>query len=412
MKNNYHEYSLEDLIEDRSFVAWTLKKENDSEWKSFIEDHPEFRSTAIKAREIILLLRDTYEVLDEESVLEMWQNIDRFDHMHQQKARSLTVRKIVSRAASVLLVISLGTLGYFYLNNPKDAGYRFASVENQGENNEARLVLGGGETITLKKDNSSIMLNSENQVVINNDSIIQLSSKDNNQDNTVSMNEVIIPYGKRSELLLADGTKVWLNAGSRLAFPSKFTEKNREVYLEGEACFKVVKNETQPFIVKTGQINVTVLGTWFDVSAYPADKTIETVLIEGSVVVSKTKMIGFGKSEKILKPLQKASFDRESRDVTVSDEPHAGEVIAWTEGWLQFSRESLNSVFTRIERYYNVKIVLPENFPSSELITGKLDLKESLEEVMRALSDVAKIGYRISGDKIFIDKKIKELQKR
>src|SRR5690606_14480825 len=97
----------------------------------------------------------------------------------------------------------------------------------------------------------------------------------------VWMNEVIIPYGKKSELLLADGTKVWLNAGSRLAFPSRFTRNTREVFLEGEACFQVAKNEEQLFIVKAGNLDVKVLGTHFNVSAYPADATIETVLLEG-----------------------------------------------------------------------------------------------------------------------------------
>lgn len=87
------------------------------------------------------------------------------------------------------------------------------------------------------------------------------------REQEAQMNEVVIPYGKKSELLLADGTKVWLNAGSRMAFPSKFTKNIREVFLEGEACFEVEENEGQPFIVKAGDLDVKVLGTHFNVSA-------------------------------------------------------------------------------------------------------------------------------------------------
>jgi ferric-dicitrate binding protein FerR (iron transport regulator) len=96
----------------------------------------------------------------------------------------------------------------------------------------------------------------------------------------------------------------------------------------------------------------------------------------------------------------------------VVDEPEAMFYIAWTEGWLQFSRESLHSVFTKMERYYNVEIKIPGNFPSSELITGKLDLKESLEDVLLALADVAKIEYRVDGSKIYVDKKMNEIQRK
>ena len=201
---------------------------------------------------------------------------------------------------------------------------------------------------------------------------------------------------KKAELLLADGTKVWLNAGSRLAFPQKFIEKKREVFLEGEAYFEAAKNETQPFIVNTGQLNIKVIGTHFNVSAYPSDNNIETVLLEGSVVVSRPTVFGLKKEEVTLKPDQKALFDVQNNIISVSDVPDAGMYISWTTGWLEFSKESLHSVFNQLERYYNVKITIPPNFPYPELISGKLDLKDSLEDVMIALGDVSNIVYRIN----------------
>lgn len=408
MKSEYLEYNLEQLLEEKSFIAWVLREENKKGWEEFIAANPGFALKAKKAREIIMLLRDTSNVLDEESVLEMWQNINRFEKFHQQKTKKHHFRKIFTRAATILAIVSLAAAAYFYLND-KGKDYQFETARWHNSANEARLMLSNGEEVLLKKDNSSIDLTQNNQLVINNDSVIDLSTR---KSDNIKMNEVIIPFGKRSELLLADGTKVWLNAGSRLAFPSRFSQKTREVYLEGEACFKVAKNENQPFIVNAGDLDIKVLGTWFNVSAYASDKNIETVLLEGSVAVAKPKTFGLAKNEVILKPNQRASYNKQNTDINLYNEPEAELFIAWTEGWLQFSKESLHSVFTRLERYYDVEIILPDNFPPNELISGKLDLKDSLKEVIIALADVAKIEYRIANKKVYIDKNVKQMPRK
>jgi len=410
MKSEFSKYSLEQLLEEKAFISWVLKHENDTEWERFMKSSPGFRSKAKKAREIIHLLQDRYEILDEDSVLEIWKNIDKYEKQYTRKTRKLIIRRRLSWAASVLLVLSFGTLGYLYFNET-GKGYRFVS-SGESQSSEARMVLFTGEEIALKKDNSTITLNDATSQVTVNDSIIELTQKTDAGKQDVQMNEVVIPYGKKSELLLADGTKVWLNAGSRLAFPSRFTQNTREVFLEGEACFEVAKNEQQPFIVKAGNLDVKVLGTHFNISAYPADAAIETVLLEGSVAVKKPKTFGLGKNEVILKPSQKASFKKEKSEFTVTDETDVDLYIAWTYGWLKYERESLWSVLRKVERYYNVEIQLPANYPGGDLITGKLDLKESLEAVMVVLADASRFEYRINENKVFIEKKMDELKRR
>lgn len=407
MEEKYTTYSLEGLAEDKQFIQWAIKGQESPEWEKYLNAHPEFREKANKAREILLLLHDTCDVLDEESVHSMWQNIDHYSKLYEQKTRRLKIRKAVSWAASVLLILSLGIFGYLKWG-VSERTYQFASAKATGTNNEARLILSGGEEVALKKDNSTVSLNNENQLIINNDSIIDLSEKEA-EEGDIEMYEVVVPYGKKSELQLADGTKVWLNAGSRLAFPSKFTKNTREVFLEGEACFKVAHNKSRPFVVNAGQLDVKVLGTYFDITAYPTDERIETILIEGSVAVSKPATFGIGQNEVILKPNEKASFDKQSNEVSVASEPDAVFYIAWTSGWLQFSKESLQSVFSKLERYYNIEVKIPQNFPSEELITGKLDLKDSLEEVMYALADVAKIEFRLNGNSVYVERKMKKI---
>ncbi len=405
MDIKYLDYSLDELLEDKGFVAWCLNGPGNGEWHKFLEMNPGFSHRAKKARKIILLLRDKYEVLDEESVLLMWQGIDDFDKLHQRKARRVKTRRAISWAASFIIAVALGALAY-YMGSRGEAHYEFSASEIPQSTDEARLVLSSGESIALQKDNSSVSLNDDNKLVINKDRVIDLSEKGMAGETGGHMNEVVVPYGKKSELTLADGTKVWVNAGSRLAFPSRFTQKAREVYLEGEAYFEVAKNKTQPFIVKAGEVDIKVLGTHFDVVAYKNEASIETILLEGSVAMAANTSFGFGKKEVLLKPYQKASFNKKERGVSVSEAPGAETYIAWTEGWFQFSRESLKSVFTRLERYYNIEIVTSGEALYNELITGKLDLKASLDKVMVALSDVAKIRYQIIGDKIYIEKRI------
>ncbi|MDD4225234.1 MAG: FecR domain-containing protein [Mariniphaga sp.] len=410
MKKEFLAYKLEQLLDEKSFVEWVLHKQKNREWEKFIEENPDFRNKVNQARKIILLLRDKYETLDEKSVMELWKKISHFEKQQSEKRRKLTIHRWVSRAAVLLLLVSLGTFGYFYFTD-QDAGYQFkTSSETTGD--EARMVLSTGEEIALKKDNSTIALNdSANQVIVN-DSIFDLAQKSEAGNEEFFMNEVIIPYGKKSELLLADGTKVWVNAGSRLAFPSKFTKSTREVYLEGEACFEVTRNDNQPFIVKTGNINVKVLGTHFNISAYPTDETIETILLKGSVAVERPGSLGRRKNEIILKPNQKASFVKGEEKLSVSEESDADFYIAWTYGWLKYNKESLLSVLRKVERYYNISIQLPSNYPGDDLITGKLDLKESLEEVMLALADASGFEYRIIEGKVIIEKKIAPLKRR
>jgi transmembrane sensor len=410
MELKFLNYSPEQLLEEKSFIDWVLRGTGKYKWKKFIEEYPEFRSTVQSAREIIFLLHDHCDVLDEDSLLEMWGNIYRYDQHYWKTSVRLNWKRWIRSVAALSLLLALGLSGYLFFT--KEDAYPFLSSKADNQSNEARMVLPTGREITLNRDNSSILLNDKNEQVIVNDSIIHLSRQPVLKEKEVPMNEVVIPYGKRSELLLADGTKVWLNAGSRLAFPSKFTGKYRKVYLEGEACFKVTRNQEKPFIVKAGKVDVQVLGTLFDVSAYTGDEFIETVLLEGSVGVNHSKRFGLGKSEVFLKPSQKLRFNKKACEVVVTDEPNADIYIAWTEGWMQFSKESLSAVLDKLERYYNVEVSIPSHFPSSALISGKLDLKESLEDVMTVLADVARINYRISGNEIYIEKKMDVLPRQ
>lgn len=409
MKKEYLQLTVEELLGNREFVAWMLHGRHKQEWEAFLAENPEFKSTVNKARKILDLLRDRHDHLSDEDLLIIWKNIESFDEGIRKSTLQIRLHKILRYAAVLIVAISIGSAGYWaFFQKPET--YAYTTKADSGTGSQSRLRLSNGTTVDLEKENSKIALTSDQTIVIDNGKVIDLSNT--SQADELKMNEVVIPYGKKSYLILGDGTKVWLNAGSRMAFPTKFAGKTRNIFLEGEAYFEVTHKENQPFVVNTGEIAIKVLGTRFNLSAYKSDKLTETVLLEGKVAISEASALGFLKHETILSPNQKASYNRNSRSMSIIKVVDVDLAIAWTEGWFKFSQQSLNDVLTKLERYYNVQFVFDSKFSTADLITGKLDLKESVESVMIALADVVDIQYRIDGSKIYIEKKIKKLQMR
>jgi len=408
-KNTILELTPEELIMDRDFVAWILHGQNHERWEHFLNVNPGFESTSLKARQMIELLNDRADHLSETDILAIRQKIEHFEQQYLMQPRKRKIQLLLKFAAMFIVMVSIGTAG-FWMFNQNQPVYQFTSTTESGADLESRLFLSNGTTVPLEKDNSKIALTSDQQILINNDQVIDIS-KTNPQDES-KMNEVVIPFGRRSQLVLEDGTKVWLNAGSRFAFPTKFTGKKREVFLEGEAYFEVAKNIHMPFFVNTAQIAVKVLGTKFNISAYLSESSIETVLLEGKVSLNEPSSLGFLKNETILSPHQRASYNKSQNIFQVKDEPDVEYVIAWTEGWFKYSHENLSDVLRKLERYYNVKFIFESKLPSDVILTGKLDLKESIENVLIALGDVANIQCRIKDQEIFIEKKIDKINMR
>ncbi len=366
------------------------------------------------------ILKEDFRKDPEENYLFQW--IDRFwtslipksesaSHIEQLTFQKIKLsshsdhniwRSVIKYAAVVFISLSIGAAGFWSIYQNQKS-YVYTTIADSGRNSKSQLHLSNGANIVLEKDNSKIALSKDRKITIDNEKVLDLNKA--NQANVSKMNEVVVPFGKKIQLTLEDGTKVWLNAGSRMAFPTKFLENKREVFLEGEGYFEVAHNPKLPFYVNTNEIAIKVLGTKFDISAYESDKQIETVLLEGSISVSERSALGFLKRESILKPYQKASYDRNDRTIVLREEPDVDYAIAWTEGWYKFHRQSIDDVLNKLQRYYNVKFILSPEFPKEDLITGKLDLKDSIDQVMRALDIIVVLQYRIDGHQLYIEKK-------
>jgi ferric-dicitrate binding protein FerR (iron transport regulator) len=248
------------------------------------------------------------------------------------------------------------------------------------------LITSNGNNVNLKKSSSTVDYSKKGSVVLNNDSILQTSEEDSN-----TMNQLVIPYGNQSRVVLSDNTVVWLNAGSRLVYPTKFKDKTREVLLFGEAFFEVAKNPNQPFVVKTSNLDIKVLGTKFNVSAYAEDNLIQTVLNEGSVAIRRNGAKLF-EDDLVIKPNQMASFDKTSNDTKVSS-VSADAYSLWTKGLISFEEVDFSRVIKQVERFYNISITFSDHQTEVIRISGKLDLKRSKEEVMEYLSKVSLTNF-------------------
>lgn len=392
--------NMKDTNEILQIVTGNLKGSPKNEILSQLTKDEEAAEEYRKIKNVWALASSTKE-MSEAQVENLYHNFEKQLAVKQKSFRIFS-SSFLKYAAILILFLSIGAASFwsFYRNQKS---YVYSTITDSGNNGKSQLHLSNGTLVDLEKDNSKIALSSDQKITIDNEKVIDLNNTSQTEDS--KMNEVVVPFGKKSQLTLEDGTKVWLNAGSRMAFPTKFKGNKREVFLEGEGYFEVAHNEKLPFFVNTSKIAIKVLGTKFNISAYESDQLIETVLIEGSVAINERTAFAFMKGESILKPNQKANYDRNNRSIFIEDEPNIDDVISWIEGWCKFNRQSINDVLTKLERYYNVQFEFGSEFPVEDLITGKLYLNDSIEQVMMTMEVVAKLQYRVNGNKIYIEKK-------
>jgi ferric-dicitrate binding protein FerR (iron transport regulator) len=200
-------------------------------------------------------------------------------------------------------------------------------------------------------------------------------------ENEVAVNQIIIPYGKRSEITLADGTHIWLNSGSQLSYPSRFKTNSRDVYLTGEAFFDVTADANKPFYVMTRDFKIKVLGTKFNVSSYSEDRTIQTVLLKGKVSAGKNKLF----AETIdLYPGERLVYDKAGNNLA-KEKVDVQLYTSWINGYLIFDNEPTTEVFKKLERYYNQRIIASGGL-GGNTFSGKLDLKDNIKDVLDNIS--------------------------
>jgi hypothetical protein len=406
-KNN-NKFSAEDFIQDLGFINWVRKGIDKDEWENFVRENPGLAKDIATARKVVTSLQFNKKDIPEDVVYELFKDVDSLYTKHHQSKSNFRLRRLMKYAALFILVLSIGAaLPIIYFS--RDTRNYTEITNSPSHFNEAKLILAGGEEILLKEKQTELQFNAAgNQIRIDRDSIISYNKK--TEPNTMA--QVVIPYGKRSTLFLSDGTKVWLNAGSKLIFPQKFSGKSRRVFLVGEAYFDVFKNREVPFIVGTDNMNITVHGTQFNIRDNDLDNELEVVLVEGAVSLREKSLMNFLNKEIKMTPNQRAVYNKTDNKTSIESNVDVASYISWKEGLLEFDRESILVVFKKLSRFYNVSFVTEGNVELNRKISGKLDLKESLDDVMKIVSDVAPISFRIDQNKVYVYSKINRLPMR
>lgn len=295
---------------------------------------------------------------------------------------------------AAIAILFLG-IGYLY-----QGGYFQKGSEIMIPGDSITLQLSDGNVKIIDEDGSSKLLDSEGNVVGEHNGVQLVYDKDTEKE-TLVYNTLTVPYGKRFKLKLSDGTNVQLNAGTSLKYPVGFIKgENRKVFLKGEAYFDVAKDKDHPFIVNADGMDLRVLGTQFNISSYPEDDEINTVLVEGSVSIYKKEKAYDAKTATILKPGFKAAWQKDNNKVHVEKadiELHT----AWIDGRIIFRRTLFEDIVKKLERHYNVVIINNNPVLAKQRFGASFDI-ETIEQVLESFSTNYEIEFTMENDQIII----------
>jgi transmembrane sensor len=384
-------------------------------WKYLLEQYLDNR---ISKEELAELLRKAGEEEDMEMLTivlkEQWEaSRDAADNSGKdwdakftammEEAPQIQERRPVSRimkiavAASIAALIAIG--GYFFSFRKTAKLLAITSTNTRKDiapgTTGGILVLSNGQQIALDSaGNGLLAVQGDTRVTSHQGKIVYNNAGRNSEQ---IFNTVVTPRSKQYQLVLADGSSVWLNAASSVRFPAAFSGDVRRVEITGEAYFEVApllrNGKKVPFIVSTRGMEVQVLGTHFNVNAYPDEHTIKTTLLEGSVMVSK------GNAKQLLKPGEQARLDAGNNLVLYKD-VDTEEEVAWKNGYFSFDHADLGSVMRQIARWYDVDIVYAGQV-SDRRFGGEISRTSNVSEVLKILEE-SKVHFKIEEKRIIV----------
>ena len=400
--------AFSEYLEDENFVDWIAHPtpEKEAYWEEYMLKNP-------KAKEKILIFKKYLSCLETEdqklSVSEkqeilsrLQDNLDFADNSMGKKVFRLNFLKYAA-----LFLIFISAIIYFIASPPetvveaKDV-FRQVSMDSV---QETRLILDDKEQIAIAQGKSEVDYKLSSGAVINRHDTLKINEQ-SNSGRTI-LDQLVVPYGKRSKIRLQDGTVVHLNSGSRFVFPRRFAGPERQVYLDGEAFFEVASDRARPFkvkIFKDGKLSIEAVGTSFNINAYDFQDGVYTVLTEGEVHIKNLSNKSlFGQEEKIVMvPGELAEWSVSQGVVKDKRSVDTDLYTTWVDGMLLFRSEPIKNIVKKLEVYYNVVINFDHNADQNFRISGKLDLNDNFEKTMENLVLTSTVKFEKIGSNKFL----------
>lgn len=383
-------YNYSDFLKNTKFIEWRLLKTEElaTYWSDFIISHPECKNAFEEAIVKFQGIKLYHKILSEDEQNSLYSRIIKDIEYRKKRSRRLRLYYMSAACVAVLLLILILVPKKILTYQDK---YSEPIIGTTLPSENVQLV-SGGKIIEL--DQNALVELSDNGLASVSD---KYNEKENVKLNTEIMNKLVVPYGKRSTLVLSDGTKIWLNSGTEVEFPSGFSGKTRNIKVKGEIYLEVAEMKGKPFCVHTPQLDVQVLGTKFNISDYADSHETAVVLAEGKVEVKAKDY----KSSMILSPNEMFSID--NGQVRMS-KVNVWEHISWKDGILIVNKIPISELLKTIGRYYNVEF---ENLSSAELskrsCTGKLVLTDDFDSIMTAISVLTSTAYNRDNETIYIN---------
>lgn len=362
------------------------------------KEYPGQREAIVYAIEFVKANLSDQKLMQPNDVNLIWQNIRDYEIQSKKYTIKQFVYHHMWKVAVVFIVLASTSYGIFRYTR-MDQLARFAQME-VSRTNEAIIILSDGSNHLLEVNESHIDYAKDGGEVIvkgMKSTEEKLTNKRKNDD--LVINQIIVPFGRRHSITLSDGTQVHLNSGSKLVFPAEFKGNTREVYLKGEGYFEVEKNPSKPFIVKTDHLDIKVLGTVFNISAYGDDQTVSTVLVEGKVKVAQKNKL-FNNAEYTLQPGQGCFYSITNSQSEVKT-VNLADFTLWKDGLYQFHNRPLKQIVEMVKKYYNISITMENEKIANAIISGKLVLSDESDEVLDYLAKTLEVRYTKTGQSTF-----------
>lgn len=401
--NDFKDFNEQDFINHPLFQDWILypTEERDRFWQDFFAAHPGKKEAAEKARTLLTAIAFEESWPEDEKIdgslsnaLNIINGNGKKTPVYNIRARVRPIYKWVA-AAVVLVLIASGL--WMYSRQSSRVGNATAVTTAAQDvapgGDKAILTLGNGTKVVLDTAGNGAVTRQGNVTVVKLNGQLAYNKQDG-AATEVLYNTITTPRGGQYQIVLADGSRVWLNAESSLRFPTAFAGKQRKVELTGEGYFEVAHNEQQPFVVQRGDAEVQVLGTHFNVNGYTDEPSLKVTLLQGRVRVKKNDQLVY------LNPGQQAVVQGGQQSIKVDYDVDTEEVTAWKNGLFVFNNTPLETIMKQLERWYDVEVMYQGTVPQDRF-NGSISRDNNLSEVLKVL-EYSNIKFSVQGKVITV----------